>query len=100
METIDSPLTRDERCRVGGSMEMGLGATEIARRLGRYRATIHRELGRNISIEPPTRHLSSSVRWLYIVPMASPDIAGGALEEALSRKGGIDLRFAIIASNL
>jgi IS30 family transposase len=28
-------------------MEMGLGIGEIARRLGRHRATIHREIGRN-----------------------------------------------------
>jgi hypothetical protein len=34
---------------------------------------------RPISIRPHKRHLSSSVRWLYLVPMATPDIAGVAL---------------------
>src|SRR5512143_1906478 len=34
---------------------------------------------RPISIKPRKRHLSSSVRWLYLVPMATPDIAGVAL---------------------
>ena len=54
MGTIYSHLTLDERCRVGGSMEMGLGATEVARRSGRYRATIHRELGINIKKTAPS----------------------------------------------
>ncbi len=34
---------------------------------------------RPISIKPRRRHLSSSVRWLYCVPMAIPVIAGVAL---------------------
>ena len=34
---------------------------------------------RHISIKPRKRHLSSSVTWLYLVPMAIPDIAGVAL---------------------
>src|SRR5512140_300304 len=34
---------------------------------------------RPISIRPHKRHLSPSVRWLYLVPMATPDIAGVAL---------------------
>ena len=34
---------------------------------------------RPISIMPRKRHLSSSVKWLYLVPMAIPDIAGVAL---------------------
>lgn len=40
-------LTLDERCRLRGLMEMGLSAGETARRLGRHRATIHREIRRN-----------------------------------------------------
>jgi transposase, IS30 family len=42
-----SHLTLDERCRLGGLLEMGVGVAEIARRLDRHRATIHREIKRN-----------------------------------------------------
>ncbi len=40
-------FTLDERCRLRGMMEIGLGPSEIGRRLGRHRTTIHREIGRN-----------------------------------------------------
>ena len=40
-------FTLDERCRLRGLMEMGLGPGEIARRLGRHRGTIYREIARN-----------------------------------------------------
>jgi len=40
-------FTLEERCRLRGLMEMGLGASEIARRLGRHRGTIYREIARN-----------------------------------------------------
>ena len=42
-----SHLTLEERCRLRGLMEMGVGKSEIARRLGRHRSTIERELRRN-----------------------------------------------------
>ena len=42
-----SHWTLDERCRLRGFLEMGLGVTEIARRLGRHRSTVHREIARN-----------------------------------------------------
>src|SRR5512132_3345840 len=47
MGTRYSHLTLGERCRLCGLMEMGLSRSEIARRLGRHRATIHREIRRN-----------------------------------------------------
>ncbi len=47
MGTRYSHLALEERCRLRGLMEMGLGVGEIARRLGRHRATIHREVDRN-----------------------------------------------------
>jgi transposase, IS30 family len=42
-----SHLTLEERCRLRGLMEMGVGKSEIARRLRRHRSTIDRELRRN-----------------------------------------------------
>ena len=42
-----SHLSLEERCRLRGLMEMGLSVSEIARRLGRHRSTIERELARN-----------------------------------------------------
>ena len=40
-------LTLEERCRLRGLMEMDVGKSEIARRLGRHRWTVDRELRRN-----------------------------------------------------
>ena len=42
-----SHLSLEERCRLRGMMEMGLSVSEIARRFGRHRSTIDRELRRN-----------------------------------------------------
>ena len=42
-----SHFTLGERCRLRGLMEMGVGKSAIARRLGRHRSTIDRELRRN-----------------------------------------------------
>ena len=41
METTDTHLELEERCRLRGLMEMGLGISKIARRLDCHRATIH-----------------------------------------------------------
>jgi transposase, IS30 family len=46
-----SHLTLEERCRLRGLMEMDLSIGEIARRMGRHRSTIHRELGRNHCVD-------------------------------------------------
>jgi IS30 family transposase len=47
MGTRYNHFTLEERCRLRGLMEMDMPMTEIARRLGRHRGTIHRELARN-----------------------------------------------------
>lgn len=46
-----SHLTLKERCRLRGMMEMGLLKAEIARRLGRDRSTVYREIDRNRCVE-------------------------------------------------
>ena len=47
MGTRYSHLCLEERCRLRGMMEMRLSISEIARRMGRHRSTIQRELERN-----------------------------------------------------
>ena len=44
----------------------------------RARSKNRRRCVSGISIKPRKRHLSSSVKWLYLVPMATPRIAGVA----------------------
>src|SRR5512134_2483777 len=51
MGTHYTHLELEERCCLRGLMEMGLGIGEIARRLGRHRATIHREIARNCCVD-------------------------------------------------
>ena len=46
-----SQLTLEERCRLRGLIEMRLSKVEIARRLGRHRSTVDRELARNSNVD-------------------------------------------------
>ena len=46
-----SHLSLEERCRLRGLMEMGVGKSEIARRRGRHRSTIDREFARNRCVD-------------------------------------------------
>src|SRR5512143_3806503 len=47
MGTNYSRLSLEGRCRLRGLMAMGFSRGAIARRRGRHRSTIHREVGRN-----------------------------------------------------
>ena len=51
MGTRCSHVDLEERCRLRGLIEMGLSVSEIARRLGRHRSTIHREIERNRCVD-------------------------------------------------
>jgi IS30 family transposase len=51
MGTNDTHLDLEERCRLRGLMEMGLGISEIGRRLECHRATINREIGGKHCVE-------------------------------------------------
>jgi len=51
MGTRYSHLSLEERCRLRGLMEMGLSVSGIARRLGRHRSTVQRELTRNCCVD-------------------------------------------------
>ena len=51
MGTEYSHLSLEERCRLRGMTEMGLAIGKIARRLGRHRSTVQRELARNRCID-------------------------------------------------
>ena len=46
-----SHVSLEERCRLRGMMEMSLSISEIARRMGRHRSTIRRELERNRCVD-------------------------------------------------
>ena len=75
-------LSREDREEIAVLRATGRSNAVIAATLGRAPSTISREVSptpKPISIKPRRRHLSSSVRWLYCVPMAIPVIAGVAL---------------------
>jgi hypothetical protein len=62
MGTSYSHLSLEERCRLRGMMEMGLSLSEMARRLGRHRSTVRRELARNRSADGGYRPDSAARR--------------------------------------
>src|ERR1700674_4703248 len=64
MGTQYNHLTLDERCRVRGLMEMGLGVSAIARRLGRHRGTIYRELARNSCVDEYRPDSADRMAWV------------------------------------
>ena len=64
MGTEYNHLTLDERCRLRGLMEMGLGAGEIARRLGRHRGAIYREIARNRCVDDYRPDSADRMAWV------------------------------------
>ena len=64
MGTRYNHLTLDERCRLRGLMEMGLGVGEIARRLGRHRGTIYREIARNRCVNDYRPDSADRMAWV------------------------------------
>jgi IS30 family transposase len=64
MGTQYDHLTLDERCRLRGLMEMGVGAAEIGRRLGRHRATIYREIARNRCVDDYRPDSADRIAWV------------------------------------
>src|SRR3972149_6649500 len=93
MGTEYNHLTLDERCRLRGLMEMGLGAGEIAGRLGRHRATIHREIARNRcaweyrpdNADPARLGLDGQYLWALQLPAAVSILIAGLMMTIASR---------------
>ena len=64
MGTNYSHFTLEERCRLRGLMEVGLTAGEIARRFGRHRATIYREIARNRCVDDYRPDSADRMAWV------------------------------------
>ena len=64
MGTKYNHLTLDERCRLRGLIEIGLGVGEIACRLGRHRGTIYREISRNRCVNEYRPDSADRMAWV------------------------------------
>lgn len=83
-----SHLTLEERCRLRGMIEMGLPKTEMARRLGRHRSTICRELDRNSNVTGYRPDGADRLAW-------ARKLRGSRIERSTRLRGHVEDRLAM-----
>ena len=83
-----SHLTLEERCRLQGMIEMGLPKTEMARRLGRHRSTIYRELDRNSNVTGYRPDGADRLAW-------ARKLRGSQIERSTRLRGHVEDRLAM-----
>lgn len=88
MGTKYSPLSLEERCRLRGLMEMGFSRGEIARRLGRHRSTIPREVVRNRCIDAYRPDRADRRAW-------ARTLRGAKIERSIPLRACIEDRLAM-----
>jgi len=81
-------LTLEERCRLRGMIEMGLPKAEMARRLGRHRSTIHRELERNRNADGYRPNGAERLAW-------ARKLRGSQIERSIRLRDHVEDRLAM-----
>lgn len=83
MGTRYSHFGLEERCRLRGMMEMGLSLSEVARRLGRHRSTIHREIERNRCVDGYRPDSAARRAW-------ARKLRGSRIERSAELRAGVE----------